>query len=176
MKKIMFMAIPILLLAACKKEILSEDMTQALPTKMSPLNSKAKKVTVPLADNLQSDPDPNPTTPYGGALTYGTMTHLGNVHGKTANTSFTPIAANVFAITSEDITYAANGDELWTKGDIVITYPTDGSTVATITGGAKIVGGTGRFAGATGYLIYENMVYDIVTGHESHTAKGEITY
>ena len=58
----------------------------------------------------------------------------------------------------------------------VVHFPTDGSTVATITGGSTIVGGTGRFADATGYFIYENMVYDLVTLHESHTAHGEITY
>lgn len=172
----MFLAIPVLMLAACKKEVIPDNMNQALSNKISALKSNGKKVTVPIANNLQSDPDPNPTSPYGGAIFYGTMTHLGNVHGRVVNTSFTPITANVFAITSDDIGYAANGDELWTKGDIVITYPTDASTTATITGGSKIVGGTGRFAGATGYFIYENMVYDIVTGHESHTAHGEITY
>lgn len=174
----MFMAVAILMLAACKKESTSEDtnQTKALSNKNSEMKSESKRITRPISDVLQSDPDPNPTSPYGGAIFYGTMTHLGNVHGRTVNTTFTPITANVFAITSDDICYAANGDELWTKGDIVITYPTDASTTATITGGSKIVGGTGRFAGATGYFIYENMVYDLITGHESHTAHGEITY
>ena len=176
MKKIMIMAAAILMLSACKKELMSEDMTQALSNKNSALNSKVKRVTRPISNVLQSDPDPNPTSVYGGALFYGTMTHLGTVHGTVVNKSFSPISEGKFSITSEDITYAANGDELWTKGDIVLTYPTDGSTTATITGGSIIAGGTGRFAGATGYFIYENMVYDIVTGHESHTAHGEITY
>jgi hypothetical protein len=98
------------------------------------------------------------------------------VHAVVVNTSFTPITASDFSITSNDITYAANGDELWTKGSIVIHYPTDGSSTATITGGSTIVGGTGRFAGATGFLIYDNMVYNVVTGHESHTGHGKITY
>jgi hypothetical protein len=174
MNKFMIMAIAILLLAACKKESMSENTIQTELS--STMNSARVRVTRPISNVLQSDPDPNPTSPYGGVLFYGTMAHLGTVHGKVVNTSFTPISAGVFSITSEDIAYASNGDELWTRGDIVITFPADGSTTATITGGSRIVGGTGRFAGATGFFIYENMVYDIVTGHESHTSHGEITY
>ncbi|MEP7321528.1 MAG: hypothetical protein ABI761_06400 [Saprospiraceae bacterium] len=169
MKKIMIVAISFLLLAACQKESISEKRPQAeAPSKMY--------LTRPISNRIQSDPDPNPRSVYGGSLFYGNMTHLGTVHGKVVNTSFTTISAGVFSITSEDIAYTLNGDELWTKGEIVISFPTDGSTIATITGGSTIVGGTGRFAGANGYFVYENMVYDIVTGHESHTSNGEINY
>lgn len=178
MKKITIMGIAILLLAACQKESLSENAKQgeALSAANAANQSARVRVTRPIAADLQSNPDPNPTTPYGGAIFYGSLTHLGNAHGKTMNTSFTAISANQFSITSKDITYAANGDELWTEGNLVLTIPTDGSTIATITGGSKITGGTGRFSGATGYFIYENMVYDIVSGHESHISHGEITF
>lgn len=175
MKKITIMAGTILLLAACKKESMSENAIQAEPQSVAN-QTAGVRVTRPIYNSLQSDPDPNTTSPYGGQVFTGTMTHLGNVHGTTFNTSFTPISANVFSITSRDKTYAANGDELWTEGSIMVTFPTDGSTIATITGGSRIVGGTGRFAGATGYFVYENMVYDLVTGHESHTSYGEITF
>ncbi len=170
----MFMAFATLLMTACQKEMNSDVQPQTI--KGSKIKNLKVGVTRPISDVLQSNPDPNSTSPYGGALFYGNMTHLGKVHGKTVNTSFSPLSAGVFSITSEDIVYAANGDELWTRGDIVLTFPTDGSNTATITGGSEIIGGTGRFAGATGYFIYENMVYDIITGHESHTAYGEITY
>lgn len=175
----MIMATAILMLAACKKELTSENGFQSeVQSKMNSakMNSAKIKVTRPISNNLQSDPNPNTTSPYGGVIAYGTFTHLGNVHAVTFNTSFTPISPGVFSITSEDTTYAANGDQLWGKGSIVVRFPTDGSTTATITGGSIFVGGTGRFVGATGYLIYENMVYDIVTGHESHSSHGEITY
>lgn len=157
MKKIMFMAAAILLLAACKKE--------------------GAKITLPISNDLQSDPDRHPTTKCGSALTYGTMTYLGKVHGISVSKTCTyNDAGTQLTISSDDITYAADGTELWTKGHIVINFPTDGSTTATITGGSAIVGGTGRFAGATGYFIYENMVYDLVTGHESHKSHGQITF
>lgn len=178
MKKMMIMAIAILLLAACQKEATLENgiLTDPQFTLNSAKQTAKVRVTRPITNALESDPDPNTTSVYGGALFYGTISHLGQVHGKTFNTSFTPVSASVFSITSDDIVYAANGDELWTKGSIVVTFPTDGSVIATITGGSTIIGGTGRFVGATGYFIYENMVYNIVTGHESHTSYGEITY
>lgn len=176
MKKIMLMAFATLLLTACQKEINSDVKPQSLTSKASKIKGLKVQVTRPIANSLQSDPDPNPTTPFGGAIAYGTFTHLGKVNAKTVNNSLTYLSATKISITSDDISYAANGEQLWTKGAIVINLPTDGSTTATITGGSTIVGGTGRFAGATGYLIYENMVYDIVTGHESHTSTGEITY
>jgi hypothetical protein len=178
MKKIMIIAISILGLAACKKELRSENtpQTPALSNTNSEMKLEAKRVTRSISDVLQSDPDPNPTSVFGGSLFYGTMTHLGTVHGKTVTTSFSPVSDGIFTLTSDDICYAANGDELWTKGYYVMTFPTNGSTTATMTGGSTIVGGTGRFAGATGNFVYENMVYDLVTGHESHTGHGEITY
>lgn len=173
MKKMTAWAVAALLLAGCQKEMASEN---GLEKTLNTAPNAGKKVTRPIASNLQSDPDPNPTTPFGTALFYGTITHMGTVYGKSVNQTGTFLTPTDLALTSDDISYAANGDQLWTKGDIVIHYPTDGSTTATITGGSKIVGGTGRFAGATGYFIYENMVYDIVTGHESHTGYGEITF
>lgn len=166
MKKIMIISVSILLLVACNKD-----------GTFNPEIIKNGKVTLPISNNLQSDPDPNPTAECGGALFYGTIQYLGDVHGIVVNKTCTPSADGTqLAITSDDISYAANGEQLWTKGSIVITFPTDGSTTATITGGSTIVGGTGRYKGATGYFIYENMVYDIVTGHESHTSHGKITF
>jgi hypothetical protein len=165
MKKIMILAISILVFTGCNKD-----------GSLNPDILKKGTVTLPISDNLQSDPDPNPTTPCGTALFYGTMTYLGKVHGSSVNNSCTYNSDGTqLSLTSDDIVYGENGDQLWTKGSIVMTFPTDGSTTATIKGGSKIVGGTGKYKGATGYLIYENMVYDLVTGHESHTAHGKIT-
>jgi hypothetical protein len=80
MKKITIMAIPIVLLAACQKESMPENANKT--DTLSPVNSKKpnekdnekdkdenkEKETRPIFVNLQSDPDPNPTSPYGGAL------------------------------------------------------------------------------------------------------------
>ncbi len=189
MKKIMVLAISILLLAACTKESMQENSIQA--EELSAKNSSKQKarVTRPITNSLESDSDPSlpplsctvpdgfPEVAIGGGVIFsGNMDHLGKVWGKSVNTSCSVISPTQVEIKSKDIAYAANGDELWTEGSIVVTFPPAGSSIGTITGGSKIVGGTGRFAGATGYFIYENMVVDFATGHESHTAYGEITY
>lgn len=173
----MIMAIPILLLAACNKEVTPDDANQANALSDNSAMDAKGRTTFPIFDKLESDPDPNPQTECGSAITYGTMTFLGKVHGISVNkTCIYNADYTELAVTSVDTTYGANGNQLWTEGDIVIHFPTDGSTVATITGGSKIVGGTGRYAGATGFFIYEDMVYDLVTGHESHVAHGKITF
>jgi hypothetical protein len=189
MKKFMIVAISILLLAACTKESMQENSFKAQELSAKNSSNQKVRVTRPISNSLESDSDPSLpplscTVPDGfpgvaiggGVLFYGNMSHLGKVHGNGVNTSCSVISPTQISITSEDIGYAANGDQLWTEGSIVVTFPPAGSTIATITGGSKIVGGTGRFAGATGYFIYENMVVDLATGHESHTSYGEITY
>lgn len=184
MKKITIAAIAILLFAACTKESALENSLQSESLSAKNSSKEKQRVTRPIRNAMGSDPDlsvaPLPCGSGifagGGALFYGTSSHFGKVHGRSVNKTCSLTADGKLALTSEDVTYAANGDEIWTHGSIVITFPTDGSSIATITGGSKIVGGTGRFTGATGYYIYENMVVDLVTGHESHTAYGEITY
>ena len=118
------MAIPILLLAACKKD--------------------AKPVVI--TDSLQSDPilklAPLPCGAQGGASFYGTMTitgHVANVHGETINKTCSVTPEGNLAVTSDDVVYFDNGDQLWTKGNIVVIIPTDGSTTATITEVQKLL-------------------------------------
>jgi hypothetical protein len=180
MKKITIAAIAILLFAACTKESTMENSLQSESLSAKNSAKEKQRVTRSIINALESDPDlslaPLPCGVGGGALIYGTMSHMGKVHGKSVNKTCSLTPDGKVAVTSEDVTYAANGDEIWTHGSILISFPTDGSTIATITGGSTIVGGTGRFTGATGYFIYENMVVDLLTGHESHTAYGEITY
>jgi len=164
----------VLLLAfSCQNESLSDpnsDLQQASKS------ANAKKVTKQITNALESDDDLNSTAECGGAFFYGTMSHMGKVSGYTENKTCDWPDDFTLHLTSYDVTRAANGDEMWGEGDIILHIPTDGSTIATIEGGSIITGGTGRFEGATGWFVYENMVYDFVTGHESHTAYGEITY
>ncbi|GGK19632.1 hypothetical protein GCM10007962_12130 [Yeosuana aromativorans] len=139
-------------------------------------NANAKRVTRPINTNLESDPDPNTDNPCGESLFYGNVTHMGKVTGYTDGSDCHWTEAGTLISSGHEVTIAANGDELWSDGSIEITFPTDGSNIATIEGGSTIVGGTGRFEGATGWFIFENMIYNLDTFHESHTAYGEITY
>jgi hypothetical protein len=144
--------------------------------------NNGKKVTRPITNSLQSDPDfslpplscTNGPGIGGGAMIYGNMDHTGKVTGQVVHQACEYLSDGRLRLTSKDVIIAANGDKIYTEGEIFITVVS--ATMATITGGSKITGGTGRFAGATGYFIYENMVLDLLTGHESHTAYGEISY
>ncbi len=87
-------------------------------------------------------------------LVSGTGTHLGNFTGE--NTSCfafdTPLTAHF--VSGETTLIAANGDQLWqtlVNGQIVIELGPGGSATLTITAAWDIIGGTGRFDGATGY-------------------------
>ena len=164
MKKIMIIfALSILFWIGCTKE-----------SYIAP--PEEKKVTRSIVGDIQSNPDLNSISPFGGALTSGTLTPIGTVHGKVVFTSYVQVSATEFSLTSEDIIYALNSDELWTEARYEYYYPTDGSTTAVLTGYAKIVGGTGIFSNATGSFRYENMVSNIITGQTSYKLRGEITY
>ncbi|MGB5270506.1 MAG: hypothetical protein WBN52_08365 [Eudoraea sp.] len=174
----------LLLALSCTQESVTDGTTEDLTA----TSAKGKKHAVPIKNSLESDPrtdlPPLTCTPSdfppagGGAVFYSTTSHLGKVHGTTINTSCTYNTDGTLTITSDDTTYAANGDILKTEGEITITFPTDpNDPIATITGGSNIVpGGTGRFVNATGRFDYHDMVVNLLTGHESHTSTGWIIY
>lgn len=179
MKKTLIMVLAVFMLAACQKDNTADSLVN---DEIGANKGEKKRVTRPIFSSLESDPDLSlpplacATGGFagGGALFYGTITHLGKVSGNVVNQSCEYLPDGRLKITSRDKSVAANGDFLYTEGEIFFTIVS--ATTATITGGSKIVGGTGRFEGATGFFVYENMVYDLATGHESHTAYGEITY
>jgi hypothetical protein len=110
------------------------------------------------------------------------MSHVGKYTGQTFTTSFEFNADFTGGIqTSDDIVVAANGDEIWTKSETVITFsPETGPggdqtfSAGTYAGGFDIVGGTGRFEGATGRMDLDNGVFG--GGIATHNAEGTIIY
>ena len=117
-----------------------------------------------------------------GAEFSGTMSHAGKVTGQTTTTSFgfTSPSLEQATQTSDDVVVTANGDEIYTSSAITITFSPESIadftfSSGTYTGGFDIVGGTGRFEGATGRM-------DIVghgefsAGVARHSATGSITY
>ncbi|MCI4443738.1 MAG: hypothetical protein JHC39_09580 [Lentimicrobium sp.] len=171
--------VTIMMVLSCSDESVTTPLPQnSAAAKLKSLSAKTGneggKVTRPIVNALQSDDYPG-AGPLGGAIYYGTMSHLGEVHGIAKTISVSPDSDGNLDIINDEVTVAANGDKLFSTGSIKLIFPSEG-TIATITGGSVITGGTGRFNGATGYFIFENMTIDLVTGHESHTAHGEITY
>jgi len=116
--------------------------------------------TIPFRANLRGTAqDPSdvvcPTGSFAGKFSLsGHATELGDVAGDGSGcTAFTSPTAFVFLAANNTIV-AANGDELWLTlvsggGSVVGFDPTRGPKLAW-TAEKDIIGGTGRFAGATG--------------------------
>ena len=135
-------------------------------------SKKGKKVTKSFSNDLEGDDSPS-AGECGGQTFYGTMTHLGKITGFGV-TICPEDGDDPLTFISNDIIFAANGDEVYTTSTTYFVILSD--TEGTYTGGFDITGGTGRFEEATGYGTFENAVYDLTTGHFSHNAIGEITY
>ncbi|RPA68558.1 hypothetical protein EF405_08205 [Cyclobacteriaceae bacterium YHN15] len=144
---------------------------------------KGNAVTRPVRITL--DGIDNADSP-GGTFT-GSMTHLGKITGIVAPGEIYDVIDNVLKFRTisgeKDIIYAANGDEVWSTGDLTITITSE--TTSVYTGLITFIGGTGRFEGASGFMEIENGVMEIVGLKTdgvnpifaySHVGNGEITY
>ena len=195
MKKMVLMAMAIMLLAACKKD----SSTDSLLT--GDIESKAnggKQVTRPMKIDIFSSPnpdfDPSPCVDGGGLLftsgffVNGNATHLGKIDAKNSlgedlSCNFVVTAGGRFTLETEvagQIT-AANGDIIYYTGsdkldltDIILGVSPFGTIVGTWT----ITGGTGRFVGATGTLPIKGIIdaSPPTGGIFRVTAEGTITY
>lgn len=157
----------ILMALSCSPESVSEyettDLTATTAKAKKPKPIKNNYVGVDRADGSGSDFS-------------GNMSHVGKYTGQTFTTSFLPNENGTFTLTSDDTIVAANGDEIYTKSEVVVTFSPDDPTFSsgTYAGGFDIVGGTGRFEGATGRMDLDNGVFS--GGIAKHNAEGIITY
>lgn len=106
----------------------------------------------------------------------GNMSHAGKITGQTFTLPFEindDFTGGV--LKSNDIVVTANGDEIHTYSEAVITFAPGSFTEGIYEGGFDIVGGTGRFEGATGRMEIDGQgVFS--GGISKHTATGTITY
>ncbi len=110
----------------------------------------------------------NPFAPEGAVMVgNGTATHLGEWVNE-GPIFFDGSSGPPFAATAIAHFTAANGDQL----DVLLTGTVDASLVATAT--YHFVGGTGRFAGASGYGDF--LAVPNPDGTLSYTATGTIDY
>ena len=104
----------------------------------------------------------------------GDASHLGRSTSNTTIANVGPAACEGgFAVESEETLTAANGDQLrWTVDDEAC--PTATPMVFRISGAYTVVGGTGRFAGATGQGTID-CLGDFVNGTFDFTVTGTIS-
>lgn len=136
----------------------------------------AAQVNVPLRGTVQTaevlDITGFPTAVTSTGVGAGTATHLGKftVSWKVVVDFTTPGGV----ATGPGVYTAANGDKLFTnlagKG-----FPTDDPNVVFIVEEQTIVGGTGRFAGASGVFIRKSLA-NLATGLTSGSFSGAIVF
>jgi hypothetical protein len=170
----------------------NEDMSN-----MDGLEQQANRVR-PISGEFFNFADPNQDpatllecTPFGNDAVLprniigGKMTHLGKLKTGSTDGSGTfgnPISCSINEAFTEiysvyEVNYvAANGDEVLTVEDVTIIFNLDDPTFSTGTyeGTVEIVGGTGRFEGASGNMVFVGATF----GPEGSNWQlvGEITY
>ena len=195
MKKITIIALAIMLLTACKKDMSSDTMlSEEIASKA---NDGKTKVTRPMKIDLYSSADPAsplltctlPGVPFGiansGYFLHGSATHLGLVNSETSIglDGFCNLSASTFILstTTGGQIVADNGDKITYTGADEIDLNNiifHGGTTAVITGLWTITGGTGRFDGASGSFQITGIVDVTAAGGPafSITGEGTITY
>lgn len=167
-------------------------------TDLNELGERANQPTRPISGEFYNFPDPDQDpatllacspTEFGVALNRniigGKMTHLGKLRQGNSDGSGTfgnPISCSVNEAFTEissvyEVNYvAANGDEVFTVEDVTIIFNLDDPTFSTgiFEGTVEIVGGTGRFEGASGNMVFVGATF----GPEGSTwrLEGEISY
>lgn len=164
----------ILMAVSCSTESLSEVET----TNLTATAAKAKKPR-PIK-NTYVGIDRYEDGKLVGANFTGILSHAGKITGQTTTTDFYFFSESQAIQTSEDVIVAANGDEIYTSSMVTITFSPEtivaGTySAGTYTGGFDIVGGTGRFDGASGRMeIVDYGTFN--SGTAEHKAAGTISY
>ena len=110
-------------------------------------------------------------------LITGNATHLGKFTGEVSG-CVGRVTGTYSSISNTFV--AANGDELWTDmdpsnpGQIIVFQPFLGGSIVTV-GGLNIVGGTGRFEGASGNLTFRTDAIFGVVGSAVTAMTGQIS-
>jgi len=195
MKKITIIALAIMVLTACKKDMSSDTMISEEVA--SKTNAEKEKVSVPMKVVLYSSANPAspaltctmPGVPFGiansGYFLHGSATHLGLINSETSIgiDGFCNLSATTFILstTTSGQIVGADGSKITYTGNDEIDLNNiifHGATTGTITGLWTITGGTGRFDGASGSFQINGIV-DVTTAGGpafSITGEGTITY
>ena len=147
-------------------------------------SSKAKKATRAIRGKLNNDAttsDIPPNFDCGFPLSandiFGNMTHLGKIQPKSFGIPISCAFGDEPGILQTEylVNYiGAHGDEIQTMDTVTIFCADADCFTGTFEGTLKIIGGTGRFEGATGNMVFKNASF--VGSTSTWEVEGEITY
>ena len=187
MKKITIIAMSVLFLAACQKEMNEIAAPAGIQTELA----SSQKIARPFKATLNAAADANAApTPCSGVVPFaapdfllsGTATHMGLVIAQTSRLHHVSCDLDVTtALLTTNVSVdlvAANGDILHFTGDDVVNVANllgQTGTTGSITGTWSIDGGTGKFIGATGSVTINGIV-DFATNSFSCEVVGTVNY
>lgn len=155
-------------------------------------SKKGAKATRAMRGKINNDATTNPNLPpnteCGFDLTandiFGNMTHLGKIqpgsYGQPISCEFFDPSNDLYPgqfylKTIYNVNYiGAHGDEIRTRENTNIIFDDDTFVTGTFVGTIEIIGGTGRFDGATGNLVFVDATF--IDSKSSWEVVGEITY
>ena len=185
MKNLTFIALSILLLAACQTS--SDEMVSpgVSPVDQRSPNPRPFQATLTGTVDFNSAPTPChefiPIAAFDYAVS-GNATHLGNLNASLSILHHDECDLDLDALTLTTVVsgelVAANGDLItYTGVDVidVFNFVTESGPNGPITGTWTITGGTGRFEDATGSITINGLV-DFTTFNFSVVAEGTITF
>ena len=115
----------------------------------------------------------------GSVVGSGQLSHIGSFTFTNDITSFTLTGPDTFSLTLTAIIVAANGDEIYTTATGTGTLTPTGSETTLV---STIIGGTGRFADASGTItskitsVTVSVVGTTVTNQDIEIHEGRISY
>lgn len=181
MKKLLGIALSVLIFAACQKEEIPVDKAQFDDIVQN--NKAPEKKARPLSGDLNNAPVPGiPPVDCGFGLTlsgknflYGTVSHLGRLKSGSFGIAQTCTVFTDGKATYKEIWIAANGDQVFIDSYIIPVADPLIPNEGTWTGEGVITGGTGRFEGASGKWTFYNTRY-FADGTSRWSVSGEIIY
>jgi len=155
-------------------------------------SKKGAKATRAMRGKINNDATTNPNLPpnteCGFDLTandiFGNMTHLGKIqpgsYGQPISCVFFDSSNDLYPgqfylETIYNVNYiGAHGDEIRTRENTTIIFDDDTFVTGTFEGTIEIIGGTGRFEGATGNMVFVDASF--IDSKSTWEVVGEITY
>lgn len=127
---LMFASFIFMLFVSCDSSSIDESELEATSLTTTSKKMKGKQVERDVSNSVVATDTPT------GSTFVGKMTHLGEIHGVVTATALVDNGDGTVNFASNDVLVAANGDELYTQTNVILTFSS--ALEATYVGGFTI--------------------------------------